>query len=110
MKENFNSLERVAEKVSTIEEVRAVLQELTGGEVKATKQREDEQGLYWFEAEAPGEEAGEVNEYLYVRQGTYPEGESAVSDIQVTYYQDGMPVSGATVARYRDGNWIIAKD
>lgn len=107
MRENVNSFENAKERIATVEEVKSVLQELTGGEAQLIKQREDDQGLYWYEAVAPGEREGAVSEYRYIRQGTYPEGESSASEIHVVYYEDDFPVSGATVAKFQSGRWTI---
>ncbi len=105
--ENPNHFETEREHIPNAEEVRAVFKELTTKECAEVRKLEDEQGLYLLEATVPGDLAGEVIEYGYMRKGHYKEGESSETEIHVTYYQDGMPVSGTSAARYVNGKWLV---
>jgi len=103
----LNLSETTKESIPTPEEVRLVLRELIGGEYTKVREREDEEGLYLLEVTVPGELKGEVTEYLYLRKGQYPEGESEANEIHVVFYKDDMPISGTSAARHLNGRWVI---
>lgn len=90
------------------EEVHSVFKEAIGKEYKEVRKLEDEQGLYLLEVVVPGEVEGEVAEYNYMRKGRYPEGQTSATEIHVTYYVNGTPISGTSIARYVDGKWEIS--
>lgn len=101
--EEFNNPEHIP----SPEEIHSVFRELARKEYKETRTREDEKGLYLLEVEVAGETDGEVTEYAYMRKGRYPEGQISATEIHVTYYKDGEPISGTSAARYIDGQWKI---
>ena len=105
-KEN-NPFESEPEHIPTPEEVRSVFSELIGKEYSEKRKLEDEKGLYTLEVEALGDLEGEVNEYAYMRKGCYPEGAITVTEIHVTYYVNGAPISGTSAAPYVEGKWKI---
>lgn len=105
-KEN-NPFENEPEHIPTPEEVHSVFRELIGKEYSEKRKLEDEKGLYILEVEALGDSEGAVNEYAYMRKGHYPEGGITVSEIHVTFYVNGVPISGTSAARYVQGQWKI---
>jgi hypothetical protein len=104
---DFNRFEKKLEHIPTLEEVHLVFKELAKKEYKETRQREDEKGLYLLEIVVPGDSENETIEYAYMRKGQYKEGQSSATEIHVTYYDDGMPISGTSAARCVDGDWKI---
>lgn len=84
-----------------------MFKELTDKEYKEIRKREDEKGVYLLEITVPGDSEDEIIEYAYMRKGQYPEGESSATEIHVTYYDGGRPISGTSAARCIDGNWKI---
>ncbi len=107
LEQGKNLLEVAPEHIPTPEEVNLVFRELIGKEYREVRKREDEQGLYLLEVEVAGEAEGEITEYAYMRKGRYAEGQISATEIHVTYYKDGKPVSGTSAARYVDGEWRI---
>lgn len=117
MKENeFGRVETKTEHVPTLEEVHSVLKELVEKAYQEVRRCEDEQGLYLLEIVVPGDLDGESIEYSYMRKGQHKEGKSVDSEIHVTYYRNGVPVSGGSVAkvnilptkmRYVNGSWRL---
>lgn len=103
----LNSFERGPEHIPTLKEIHSVFRELIGKEYKEVRKREDERGLYLLEVEIPGGSEGEMIEYAYMRKGRYPEGGITMTEIHVTYYENGRPISGTSAARYIDGKWVI---
>src|SRR6185503_12433279 len=95
-----NPFESEPEHIPTPEEVHSVFRELIRKEYSEKRKLEDEKGLYILEVEAPGDSEGEVNEYAYMRKGRHPEGEISVTEIHVTFYENGAPVSGTSAARF----------
>lgn len=103
-------VEMKGEHVPTQEEVGQMLDEIIGKPFTQRRVQEDEQGLYLWEVEIPGENPGETIEYSY-RRGTLGKGSGGkVSTINVTYFDaDGIPEGGRQVADCIDGKWIIIK-
>ena len=105
-----NSFESEAERIPTSEEVYSALGELTEKECTETRRLEDEKGVYLLEVTVPGDAEGEVIEYSYMRKGVHSKNlQSLESSIHVTYYKDGMPISGTSAARFVEGSWEILK-
>ena len=102
-----NFFEAKQEHIPTPEEVYLVFKELTNKEYKEIRKCDDEKGVYLLEIIVPGDLEGETIEYAYMRKGTYKEGESGATEVHVTYYNDGMPISGTSAARWVDGSWRI---
>lgn len=107
LEQGKNLSELAPEHIPIPEEVHLVFRELAGKEYKEVRKREDEQGLYLLEVEVAGEAEGEITEYAYMRKGRYAEGQISATEIHVTYYKDGEPVSGTSAARLIDGEWKI---
>lgn len=98
------------ESIPTKEYVRLVFEALVGQEVayETTKLVEDEKGVYKWEITVPTKE-GHI-EYLYLRETLRPKGKGNVLEphIHVVFYdQTGMPISGGSIAEYRDGKWLL---
>lgn len=93
------------ERVPSREEIDSILRELGLGKYTEVRSREDEKGFYLLEVTVLGEKPGEVTEYAFRRKGNYSEFKTAGTDIQVTYYEDEIPVGGTTVASWVDGSW-----
>ncbi len=66
---------------------------------------EDEQGLYMLEVYTK-DEAGDTVLHTYMRAGSYTEGSSLESRIDVVYYSGDIPMGGHLVAKYQDGTWV----
>ncbi len=65
----------------------------------------DQDGLYLFEVKAEGKKPGETVEYLYLRKGTFPNGQQALeTTLYRTEYEDDFPISGVNIAVYREAN------
>ena len=106
--DGYNLSEMEPEDIPTPEEVLSVFAELIGAEYKEVRRCEDEKGLYLLEVVIPGELEGDNTEYGYMRKGRYAEGEISDTEIHITYYnKDGRPISGTSVARRIDGQWVI---
>lgn len=106
--ERGHNPEEDAEQIPTPEEIRAVFRELAGEkEYKETRKLEDGRGVYVLEVEVPGDEPGQVLEYAYMRKGNYGTMGITATEIHVTRYDDGMPVTGTSAAKYENGNWRI---
>jgi|GEM_PF-1520703 len=105
--EEKTETENELEHIPTPEEVSSVFRELIGKEHIEGRKLEDEQGLYLYDVKIPGDSADEEIEYGYMRKGHYKEGASTATEIHITYYKNGVPISGTSAARYVDGKWII---
>lgn len=107
--ENFNYIEKGPERMPSKEEVLEVIsrhieknvsQMEKVSKMELTKELSDEQGLYLLEAkvEVAGK-SGEFIEYLYMRKGVFPDGNSTEkTTINVLYYADEIPVTGWNIA------------
>jgi len=102
---NLSELE--SEHLPTAEEVHSVFRELIKKEYKETRKREDEKGLYLLEIMVAGESENQTMEYAYMRKGRYTEGQISATEIHLTYYENEVPISGKSAARYVDGQWKI---
>jgi len=98
------------EHIPTSEEVLSLFKELVGeNEYEVVRKLEDERGLYLWEIKI-AQEDGSI-EYSYIREGNYKErglagGSALETAIHITYFDnDGVPISGHSVAKLIDGNW-----
>lgn len=101
------SPEAQSEKILSSEEVLEALSQHAEG-FTLSRELSDEKGVYLREIEVQGEKEGEVVEYQYMRKGMHSNhNQSSETVIRVTYYQDGIPVTGETVARFDEqtGQW-----
>lgn len=103
----FDHFEKNRDHTPTPEEVHSVFRELVGGDYKLGRMLGDDRGLYLLEITVPGEAPGETIEYAYMRTGHYKEGGIISTEIHVTYYINGEPISGTSAARCIDGKWVI---
>ncbi|HEU0048139.1 MAG TPA: hypothetical protein VFQ43_11100 [Nitrososphaera sp.] len=84
--------------LSREEVLKAIEQHVEGYTIE--RELSDAKGLYLLEARVVGEKPGKVTEYRYHRQGEA--GKSTQTVIYVTYYENDIPVGGATVANYNE--------
>ena len=104
-----NKVEMGAEHIPNKEEVGIVLADILGDEEYVEGRiQSDEQGLYLWEIEIPGEKPGETIEYSYRRGTNGPASEGKLNKIHIAYYdEDGMPEGGKTAAVCKEGVWRI---
>ncbi len=102
-KPNFNEIESEAN--PTLEEVYALIREYSSEEFTETRKLEDEKGVYLLEIEVPGKIDGEVYEYSYMRKGHYDGKGITQTEVHITLYEEGVPVTGQLVSRFVDGKW-----
>lgn len=96
------------ERIPTPEEVASAFEKLIDKrEYTEIRKCEDEQGVYLYEVKIHGDLPGEEIEYAYMRKGEYKEGSTSGMEINVTYYENGMAVSGTSAARFIYGKWKI---
>lgn len=101
--------------IHTAEEVRLLFEEIIG-ETKYEEVRKlyDEKGLYLWEIKV-AEENGSVG-YEYIRKGNYREkrlagGAPLETSVHITWFDnDGLPISGTSVANFFNGKWEYCKD
>ena len=99
------SIEKGPERVLAKSEVMEGM-EMFVQNAQITRELSDERGLYLLEVMTEGEKSGETIEYAYQRKGESPD-HPKVADtaIHVTWYSDGMPISGTKVAIFENGKW-----
>lgn len=105
-----NQFEVEPEHIPSPEEVQSLFRELSGKEFVETKRVDDEKGLVILEVEVAGETEGQIIEYAYRRTLRYLQGaktKADVPEIHTTVYEDGMPITGTSAARYIEGAWKI---
>lgn len=106
---NLNNFEGGQESIPTPEQVREIFDRLIGeGKYEDRRKLEDEQGLYLWEAVVlEKDEDGCTSEYSYIRAGRYSEGgQSSETAIHITYFdEEGIPIGGESVAKYKNGEW-----
>ncbi|MFA5126455.1 MAG: hypothetical protein WC465_00440 [Patescibacteria group bacterium] len=108
MKEKrFNPFEESSEQIPTPEEILEILERVINREFIEVGRYEDERGIYRLDVQTPGDEEGEMVEYIYTRMGRYPQSQSTNTEISIAYYKDGIPFFGTIVARYIGGSWKI---
>jgi nicotinamide mononucleotide adenylyltransferase len=66
---------------------------------------EDEYGVYIAEVRT-FDDAGDVVLYNYTRMGSYPEGYSTETVIDVVFFMGDMSVGGHPVKKYKQGVWV----
>ncbi|MBT3419405.1 MAG: hypothetical protein HN726_01465 [Candidatus Magasanikbacteria bacterium] len=109
-----NNHEKPKEYIPSPEEVKNLLERfIEGKEYEVLTKREDKKGLCLWEVKVPTGE-GEHTEYAYIRkgrhdvgqQGEYDVGEQSMfSAINMTFFQNDIPVGGWSVAKCIDGKW-----
>ena len=105
MNENIPTNENGAEQFPNEREVLNLFEEITGGDFEIVRSLEDENGLYILEVQRT-DEAGDIEQYNYIREGKYPEASSRETVIDVVFLSDGIPVGGHPVKKYEGGVWV----
>lgn len=107
---NFNmppqSAEKAVEHIHSKQEVQDLLKQFITGEFRELQSSEDQDGLYFFNVEVAGELPGETVEYVYIRKTADKNPSTAVTTLQVAFYEEGVPVGGKTIADFIDNAWI----
>lgn len=104
--------ENKKEKVPTPEEVQEVFDTVIGPDAMRCEVRvlEDKDGVYLREVSVK-EPDGDIREYLYTREGRFPECKSIATSIEyVTYGKSDMPVGNGSVADYKNGEWVFVEE
>lgn len=109
MSEKISTHEGGAEKFPNEREILNQFDEIIGGDFEVLRTLEDENGVYIVEART-FDEAGDVVQYNYIRAGSYPEGSSTETVIDVIFFMGDMPVGGHPVKKYKSGIWVPEKD
>jgi len=98
-----------AERVLSEREVLNEFDEIIKGEYEIINNYEDENGLYILEARTT-DEAGDTVQYNYIRMGSYPEGSSTETVIDIVFFIGDMPVGGHPIKKYKEGVWVPEVD
>ncbi len=106
VKRKVERVEMGSEHIPSKEEVQGKFEEYIGEAFKESKIEEDEQGLYLWEVIVPSDKEGTYKEYCYRRGVGGPQSMGKKNSIDVTYYEDEMPVNGDTLADCVEGVWI----
>ncbi len=105
MSEKFKDYEAFLSKAFILE----IFYQLIGDGERIEERRicEDEKGLYLIEVRSTVPDAdGYFVELTYMREGTYTEGSSLQTRIDVVYYTtDGVAVGGRPVQIFKNGQW-----
>jgi hypothetical protein len=105
MSETIPSKENGSERFPNEREILNQFEEIIAGEFQITKKLEDEKGLYKLEAQRT-DEAGDLEQYNYIRAGEYPEGSSLETVIDIVFFSGDIPVGGRAIKKYQGGEWI----
>jgi hypothetical protein len=95
------------EQIPTSEEVQLLFEKILGKvKYETTRKLEDEQGLYLWEIKILQEDGTSI-EYEYYKSKNFAEGSAFKTAIRITYFdEDGIPISGTTVAKFIDNKWV----
>ena len=94
------------EKIPSLESVKAAFVELVKEKsYETTKLKEDAQGPYLWEIKIT-EPDGSIVEYIYSREGTFPEAQGSATKIDILLSDEtGFPCGGYDAASYVNGKW-----
>ena len=98
-----------AEKVISEWGVLDEFDEIIGGNYEIVKSCENENGIYILEVRTT-DESGDIVQYNYIRKGSYPEGSSTDTVIDVIFFMGDIPVGGHPVKKYKEGVWVPEVD
>ena len=113
--ETHESLERIPTREAVMT---TIVDSLEGIPLTVLREESDKKGLVIFEMQREDEAPGETSTYEYMRKGKHSvigtdgmarEVFHATNNIEVTHFQDGVPVGGTTHAIYEEetGTWKI---
>ncbi len=100
------------ERIPTKYEVMEIISRLTGDErIIPIREKSDDLGLYLLEIKIEDSETKENIHFEYRRKGTYPEGSTASTVINVEYYDGTMCIGGSNVADFDSatGEWKMTQ-
>jgi hypothetical protein len=83
----------------------SIFKDIVEGEFGIVRILEDEEGLYILDIKALDSD-GDMVQYIYTRAGSYQEGSSLETKIDVVFYSDGVPCGGHSVKKYKGGVWV----
>lgn len=109
MSENIPTNEDSAEKFPNEREVLNEFDEIIGGDYEIFRSHEDEEGIYILEVRTT-DEMGDTVQYNYIRAGSYSEGSSTETVIDVVFFMGDVPCGGHAVKKYKEGVWVSDVD
>lgn len=103
----MNNSIKETEHISTLEEIKDIFEKLLQGQkYKIVRKISDEKGLYLLDIKV--QKKNEYNEYSYMREGRYQEGQASNTAIHVTFFNcSGVPTGGHSVAKFENEKWIL---
>jgi len=104
MNEKIQSIENQAEKIPNEREVLNVFEDIIEGEFDIVRMLEDDEGLYMLDVKTLDQD-GDMVQYIYTRAGSYKEGSSLETKIDVVFYNGEFPCGGHSVKKYTGGVW-----
>ncbi|MFA5838836.1 MAG: hypothetical protein WC849_02770 [Candidatus Paceibacterota bacterium] len=106
----MNDLLQETEYIPTLEEIKNIFKELLKGQkYKIIRKISDKKGLYLLDIKISKEDGyGCHDEYSYMRKGKYPQGQSSVTGIYLTFFnRSGVPKGGHSVAKFENQKWVL---
>jgi len=105
MNENMHKNENFEARILTEREVLDQFDEILTEGYKIYRSLENKDGLYLLEVGIKDAE-DELILYTYIRAGSYPEGSSTETVIEVVFFLGDMPVGGNSIKKYKKGVWF----
>jgi len=105
MNENMHKNENFEARILTEREVLDQFDEILTEDYKIYRSLENKDGLYLLEVGIKDAE-DELILYTYIRAGSYPEGSSTETVIEVVFFLGDMPVGGNSIKKYKKGVWV----
>jgi len=105
MNEKIQTNENFEERILTAKEVLDQFNEIITEDYQIYRSLENKDGLYLLEVGIKDAE-DELILYTYIRAGSYPEGSSTETAIEVVFFLGDMPVGGNSIKKYKKGVWV----
>lgn len=93
------------EKILSEREILSAIEKTIGSNFEQFRRCEDENGLYILSVRTT-DEVGDIVQCNYERAGSYPEGFSPDTIIELVFFCGGVQCGGRTMKRYRGGVWV----
>lgn len=106
MNEGVPANENDVEKFPNEREILNLFEEIIEGDFEIYRSLKDEQGLLYMLEVRGIDEDGDIIQYNYIRAGSYPEGSSSETVIDVIYFMGDTECGGDCVAKFKNGNWV----